>query len=377
MQAISIIEVKTRAQKKEFVEYPLRLYHNNPYFVPPLYADEMALFKKSHAYSDTCEAVFYLAKQGKKTVGRIQGILQRQSNDLRGERRVRFTRFDAIDSAEVAKALFDAVENWARAQGMDTVCGPLGYSDLEREGLLIEGFDRLSTFEEQYNYAYYPALIEACGYQKEIDWLEFQLRAPKEPNPMLERVAKRALELSGLHVVDSSKMSKKKYIDTYKDGFFECLDRCYEHLFGTVPFTENMKKQMIDQFMLILNKEYLVIICDQDERVVSFALCIPGIGQALQKSGGRLTPGAILRVLRAAKKPRVLDLGLIAVLPEYQAAGINAIMIWQMIELLSSGKVDYAETNLNLETNTQVMAQWKYFDATQHKRRRSYIKKIN
>ena len=374
MQAISIIEVKTRAQKKEFVEFPLRLYHNNPYFVPPLYGDEMAQFKKKHAYSDTCDTVFFLAKQGKKVVGRIQGILQRQSNELRGERRVRFTRFDAIDSAEVAKALFDAVENWARAQGMDTVCGPLGYSDLEREGLLIEGFDRLSTFEEQYNYAYYPALIEGCGYQKEIDWLEFQLRAPKEPNPMLERVAKRALELSGLHVVDSS---KKKYIDTYKDGFFECLDRCYEHLFGTVPFTENMKKQMIDQFMLILNKEYLVIICDQDERVVSFALCIPGIGQALQKSGGRLTPGAILRVLRAAKKPRVLDLGLIAVLPEYQAAGINAIMIWQMIELLSSGKVDYAETNLNLETNTQVMAQWKYFDATQHKRRRSYIKKIN
>ena len=377
MQTISIIEVRTCAQKKDFVEFPLRLYKNNPCFVPPLYGDEMALFKKKHAYSDTCDSVFYLAKQGKKTVGRIQGILQRQSNDLRGERRVRFTRFDAIDSTEVAKALFDAVENWAREKGMDTVCGPLGYSDLEREGLLIEGFDQLSTFEEQYNYAYYPALIESCGYQKEIDWLEFQLRAPKEPNPMLERVAKRALELSGLHVVDSSKMSKKKYIDTYKDGFFECLDRCYEHLFGTVPFTENMKKQMIDQFMLILNKEYLVIICDRDERVVSFALCIPGIGQALQKSGGKLTPGAILRVLRDANNPKILDLGLIAVLPEYQAAGVNAVMLWQMTELLASGKVDYAETNLNLETNTQVMAQWKYFDATQHKRRRCYIKNIH
>ena len=376
MQTISIIEVKTRAQKKDFVQFPLRLYKNSPYFVPPLYGDELALFKKNHAYSDTCASVFYLAKQGKKTVGRIQGILQSQSNQLRGEKRVRFTRFDAIDSMEVAKALFDAVENWAKEQGMDTVCGPLGYSDLEREGLLIEGFDQLSTFEEQYNYAYYPALIEACGYGKEIDWLEFQLRAPKEPNPMVERVALRALEIAGLHVVDSSKMSKKKYIDTYKDGFFECLDRCYEHLFGTVPFTENMKKQLIEQFMLILNKRYLVIICDQNERVVSFALCIPSIGQALQKSGGRLTPGAILRVLRAAKNPRVLDLGLVAVLPEYQAAGINAIMIWQMIDLLSSGKVDYAETNLNLETNTPVLAQWKYFDSKQHKRRRSYIKKL-
>ena len=336
----------------------------------------MAQFKKKHAYSDTCDTVFFLAMQEKKVVGRVQGILQRQSNELRGERRVRFTRFDAIDDVAVAKALFGAVENWAREQGMDSVCGPLGYSDLEREGLLIEGFDQLSTFEEQYNYEYYPKLLEACGYGKEIDWLEFCLRAPKEPNPMLGRVAERALELSKLHVVDTSKMSKRKYIDTYKDGFFDCLDECYRHLFGTVPFTENMKKQMIDQFMLILNKEYLVILCDEHERVVAFALCIPGIGQALQKSGGRLTPGALIRVLRSARKPKVIDLGLIAVLPAYQNAGVNAVMLWEMIKYLQSGKVEYAETNLNLETNTQVMAQWKYFDATQHKRRRCYIKKI-
>ena len=376
MKEVKIIRVSTRAQKRAFVQFPLTLYKDNPYFVPPLYGDEMAQFKKKHAYSDTCDTVFFLAMQGKQVVGRIQGILQRQSNDLRDEKRVRFTRFDAINDADVAKALFTAVENWAREQGMDSVCGPLGYSDLEREGLLIEGFDQLSTFEEQYNFDYYPALLEACGYEKEIDWLEHRLRAPQNPNPMLGRVAERALELSRLHVVDSSKMSKRKYIQTYKDGFFDCMDECYRHLYGTVPFTENMKKQMIDQFMLILNKEYLMILCDEQERVVAFALCIPGIGEALQKSGGRLTPGAIIRVLRAAKKPRVLDLGLIAVRPEYQAAGVNAVMLHRMIEYLQSGEVEYAETNLNLETNTQVMAQWKYFDTVQHKRRRSYIKTI-
>ena len=376
MKDVQIVRVSTQAHKKAFVDFPLGLYQNNPYFVPPLYADEMAQFKKKHAYSDTCDTVFFLAMQGKSVVGRIQGILQKQSNDLRGEMRVRFTRFDAIDDVDVARALFAAVEDWAREQGMDTVCGPLGYSDLEREGLLIEGFDQLSTFEEQYNYDYYPALLEACGYQKEIDWLEHRLKAPENPNPMLGRVAERALELSGLHVVDSSKMSKHQYIHTYKDGFFDCLDECYAHLYGAVPFTENMKKQMIDQFMMILNKEYLMILCDKDERVVAFALCIPGIGQALQKSGGRLTPGALIRVLRSARKPKVIDLGLIAVLPAYQNAGVNAVMLWEMIKYLQSGKVEYAETNLNLETNTQVMAQWKYFDATQHKRRRSYIKTI-
>ena len=376
MKEVKIIRVSTLAQKRAFVQFPLTLYKDNPYFVPPLYGDEMAQFNKKHAYSDTCDTVFFLAMQGKQVVGRIQGILQRQSNDLRDEKRVRFTRFDAINDADVAKALFTAVEDWAREQGMDSVCGPLGYSDLEREGLLIEGFDQLSTFEEQYNFDYYPALLEACGYEKEIDWLEHRLRAPQNPNPMLGRVAERALELSRLHVVDSSKMSKRKYIQTYKDGFFDCMDECYRHLYGTVPFTENMKKQMIDQFMLILNKEYLMILCDENERVVAFALCIPGIGEALQKSGGRLTPGAIIRVLRAAKKPRTLDLGLIAVRPEYQAAGVNAVMLHRMIEYLQSGEVEYAETNLNLETNTQVMAQWKYFDTVQHKRRRSYIKTI-
>lgn len=376
MENVTIIRVTTSSQKKAFVQFPLRLYKNNPYFVPPLYGDEMAQFKKKHAYSDTCDTVFFLAMKGKKVAGRIQGILQRQSNDLRSEKRVRFTRFDAIDDLAVARALFDAVENWAKEQGMDTVCGPLGYSDLEREGMLIEGFDQLSTFEEQYNYEYYPKLLESCGYQKEIDWYEFRLRAPKEQNPMLGKVAQRALELSKLHVVDPSKMSKRKYIETYKDSIFECLDECYRHLFGTVPFTENMKKQMIDQFILILNKEYLVVICDENERVVAFALCIPGIGKALQKSGGRLTLPAICKVLHSSQHPKTLDLGLIGVLPEYQNAGINAVMLEQLIDMLASGKVEYAETNLNLETNTQVMAQWKYFDATQHKRRRSYIKSL-
>lgn len=371
-----IVEVQTRAQRRQFVKFPLELYRDCPYFVPPLFGDEMKIFTDKNAYADTCESVEFLAMDGKKAVGRIQGILQKQFNELHGERRLRFTRFDAVNDPAVAKALFDALENWGREKGLDTVCGPLGYSDLEREGLLIEGFDKLSTFEEQYNYDYYPALIEGCGYAKEIDWLEFRLRAPKEKNEMLSRVAARTLELNRLHVVDASRMSKKAYIDTYKDGVFACIDRCYSHLYGTVPFTESMKKQIIDQFMLVINKRYLIVICDENERVVSFALCLPAMGEALQKSGGRLTPAALCRLLRAVRSPRVVDLALVAVLPEYQSTGVNAVMLDKMTEYLESGEVDYFETNLNLETNTAVMAQWKYFDADQHKRRRSYIKKI-
>ncbi len=377
MKNIKIIEVKTKAEQREFVEFPIRLYRDCSQFVPPLYGDEMKIFTTKNAYADTCDSVCFLAQKEGKTVGRIQGILQRQFNELHAEKRVRFSRFDAIDDVDVARALFDSLETWAAKQGMDTVCGPLGYSDLEREGLLIEGFEHLSTFEEQYNYEYYAGLIEACGYEKEIDWLEFALKAPKVKNEMLARVAERALELSKLHVVDSDKMSKKEYINRYKDGVFECIDLCYRHLYGTVPFTESMKKQLIDQFMLVINKKYLIVICDESDRVVSFALCIPSFGEALQKSGGRLTPAALIKMLRLVRKPKVVDLALVAILPEYQSAGINAVMLQKMTEYLESGEIERFETNLNLETNTQVMAQWKYFDAEQHKRRRSYLKNIH
>ena len=376
MSNVQIIEVKTRAERREFVNFPLRLYRGVSQFVPPLYADEMAIFTDKNAYADTCDQICFLAVSDGKTVGRIQGIIQRQYNELHGERRLRFSRFDCVNDPDVARALFDAVEAWGVSCGMDTACGPLGYSDLEREGLLIEGFEHLSTFEEQYNYDYYADLIEACGYAKEIDWLEFRLRAPKEKNVMLARVAERAMELNGLHVVDHTTMSKKAYIDRYKDGVFDCIDRCYRHLYGTVPFTEEMKAQIVDQFMTVINKKYLVVICDKDDLVVSFALCIPGIGKAVQKSGGRLTPAALVRLLRAVKHPETVDLALVAILPEYQSAGVNAVMLHKMTEYLESGEIDYFETNLNLETNTQVMAQWKYFDSEQHKRRRSYKKTL-
>lgn len=376
MASIEIIEVKSRSERREFVNFPLRLYKNCPQFVPPLYSDEMKMFTAKNAYADTCVSVFFLAKQGKKTVGRIQGIIQNQFNELHGEKRLRFTRFDSVNDQNVAKALFEALENWGRNMGLDTLCGPLGYSDLEREGLLIEGFEHLATFEEQYNYDYYPTLIEACGLTKEIDWFEHKLRAPKEKNIMLERVAERALELSKLHVVDPDSMSKKDYIEKYKDGVFECIDLCYSKLYGTVPFTESMKKQIIDQFMMIINKKYLVIICDENERVVSFALCFPSFGKSLQKSGGRLSPIALCKLLKAVNKPNVVDLGLVAILPEYQAAGVTAVMLHKMTQYLESGDIEYFETNLNLENNTQVLSQWKYFDTERHKIRRSYIKKI-
>lgn len=369
---VTVTEVKTKKDIKEFINFPLRLYKNCEFFVPPMYADEKKLIN-SGGKTNTAEAVFYLAKRDGKTVGRIQGILQKQYNEIHNEKRVRFTRFDSIDDAEVSSALFEAVEKWAHLRGMDTVCGPLGYSDLDREGLLIEGFDENSTFEEQYNFEYYAKLVEGSGYSKEVDWLEFELKAPEKKNAMLERVAARTLELNKLHIADTN-MSKKAYIKKYGDSFFECLDECYSKLYGTVPITPEERKALISQFLLIININFAVFICDEKERVVAFGLCFPAVGDALKKSGGRLTLPAIMKLLKMAKRPKVMDLGLVAVRPEYQNSGVNAVLVNGIVDMLSSGKIERCETNLNLETNTAVIAQWKYCASRQHKKRRSYIK---
>ena len=374
MDALTIIPVITKKDRKEFVDYPLRLYKGNPYFVPPFYADEMNLFTKKNIYNKTCDSSSFLAKRGKKTVGRIQGIVQKQYNEIRGTAQARFTRFDCEDNAETAKALFDAIENWAKEQGMQELVGPLGYSDLEREGLLIEGFDYLSTFEEQYNYPYYAGLIEGCGYEKDVDWLEQRLFSLKEDPQRLYTILDRAMKKYNLHFGEQ-KLGKRKFIKRYKDGIFNCLDECYKDLYGTVPFTEEMKKQIIDQFTLFIDPKYIATICDENDEVIAFGLCMPGLGEALQKSGGKLTPACLIRLLKALKKPRSVDLALVGIMPKYRNSGLTVFMMTMLQDFFNCG-VEYLETNLNLEDNVAIRATWKRFEHIQHKRRRSYIKKL-
>ena len=372
---MEIIKVRSKRERKQFVDLPLKMYKNNEYFVPPLYADEMAVFTNKNIYSKTCESEFFLAVKDGEVVGRIQGIIQRAHNEISGDKRVRFTRFDAIDDQEVANALFGALEDWAKEKGMNIVCGPLGYSDLEREGLLIDGFEYLSTFEEQYNYPYYAKLVDNCGYEKEVDWVESRLYKPNETSAKIGRVAEKTLKLNKLHI-GGKNLSKKQFISKYKDGIFDCIDICYQELYGVVPFTEEMKKQIIDQFMLLIDKKFIQVVCDENEKVVAFGLCFPAIGESLQKSGGKLTLPTLIRLLKIIKRPKALDLGLIGVLPEYQAKGVNAAILQYLVEMFDDDNIEYCETNLNLENNVKVQQQWKYFDNIQHKRRRSYIKNL-
>ncbi len=371
----TIIEVKTKKQRREFVEYPLRLYKGDPYFVPPLFGDEMKMFTEKNVYFNTCDSVFFLAQREGKTVGRIQGIIQRQYNEIHGEKKLRFSRFDCEDNVETARALFAALEAWGKEKGMTETVGPLGYSDMEREGLLIEGFDQEQTFEEQYNYEYYAKLIEACGYVKDVDWVESRIFRMKDDLSRWEALLDRALQKHHLHVGGVG-MKKRAYIKKYGRGIFDCIDECYKDLYGTVPFTQEMMDQMIAQFNLVVNLKYICVICDENERVVAFGLCLPAIGQAVRKSGGKLTLGCLFRLLKAIKKPRVIDLALVGILPEYRNTGVSASMMVILGRILQDKNVEYLETNLNLEDNLAIQATWKRFENIQHKRRRSYIKKI-
>ena len=218
-------------------------------------------------------------------------------------------------------------------------------------------------------------LLEESGYVKDVDWVESELKMPEKRNEMLSRVAQRTMQMHKLHIADTN-LPKRKYINKYRDSFFECLDVCYRHLYGTVPISKETQDELVDQFMMILNNEYAVFICDEDERVVAFGLCFPGIGGAVKKSGGKLTLPTLLRIWKTVKNPQTIDLGLVAVRPEYQKSGLNAVLLDGMLDMLESGKVKKFETNLNLETNTAVRSQWKHFDARQHKRRRSYKKAL-
>ena len=373
---VEIREAKTKKEQKEFINFPLKMYKDNPYFVPPLYGDEKKMFRDDFVYKNTCETVHLNAYDDSGVmVGRITGFIQKAANEKNNEKRVRFTHFDAINSEEVAKALFSYVENWATERGMDTVCGPLGYSDLEREGLLVEGFDQLSTFEEQYNAEYYQHLIEGLGYEKEVDWTESKIYLPDEGAEELHKMADFVMKRYNLHFGEAKNIND--FINKYGDGFFELLDVAYDKLYGTVPFTQEMKDMMISNFKLIVDLKHVAVILDENEKIVCLGICFPSIAKAVQKSQGHLTPAALIRLLKAIKHPKIIDLGLVAVEPSYLNRGVSSVISSELIKMLADPSIEYAETNLNLENNFAIQNQWKRFRRVDHKRRRAYVKKLS
>ena len=372
---IEIREAKSRREQRRFLDFPIRLYRDNPYFVPPLYMDERKIFRKDYVYYDTSEAVYYNAYKDGVMAGRISGIIQHAANGKNGQKRVRFTRFDVIDDFEVAKALFDAVEKWGASKGMDTICGPLGFSDLEREGLLIDGFDQMSTYEEWYNAPYYADFIDRLGYAKEVDWNESRITAPADYDGDLDKLSDFIMKRYKLRFGPAKNVND--FLDKYADGLFEILDKSYDQLYGTVPFTDGMKKLMIDNFRLLISLDFVAVVLDENDKVVLIGVTLPSIAEAVQKSRGRLTPSCIYRILKSKAKPEIVDLALIGVDPEWLNRGVSTTVAAALVHMLQRPGIKYAETNLNLEDNYAIQNLWKRFGREIHKRRRSYVKKLN
>ena len=372
---IEVKQVNSKKDVKTFVDFPTKLYKGVKEYSYPLRMDELNMFnpKKNLAYKD-CDVVMFLAYKDGKVVGRIAGIVQKLYNKKVNEKRVRFTRFDAINDVDVAKALFNAVENWAKQKGMNTVHGPLGFNDLDCEGLIVEGFDERCTFEERYNFEYYKDLIYACGYEKEIDWLERKIYPPKQTNERVERIANIVAKRHKLRFATAK--SKSEFIKKYKDGILDVLDKAYSPLYGVVPYTEDAKKQLITQFKMFLDLRFMFVIVNDKDEVVSFGVAIPQLNEAVYKSKGRLTIPTLFRVLKALKSPKVVDFAIIGVRPDYANEGVGALAIKFLMDNMKKEGVKYCETNVCLENNAKINSTWEYFEHTQHRRRRAFVKQI-
>ena len=371
---ITVEKVTTKKQQKEFLDFPLKLYKGNAFYAPPLYMDEKKMFRKDFVYNDICEHVYFNAYKDGVMAGRVSGIIQKAANEKYHQKRVRLNKFDVVEDQEVADALFKALEEWTLQQGMEEVVGPQGFSDLEREGLLIEGFDQPATFEENYNYPYYQDFFERNGYQKEVDWTASHLRVPKDYDGEVERLADFVMRRYHLHI--GTAKNTNEFLKKYADGIFELLDKSYEFVYGTVPFTEGMKKMMIDNFRLVIDVKNVAVILDENEKMVCFGLTFPGIADAVRPSGGHLTPVTLLRVLKALKKASVIDLCLVGVDPEWLNRGVSIVVCSGLMKMLQRKEVKYADTNLNLEDNYAILNQWRRFKREECKRYRAYVKKL-
>jgi len=371
---ILIKEVKTKKELRKFVAFPYKLYKGNKYWIPPLKNDEFNILdKEKNPAFNFCDVKLWLAYENEEVVGRIAGIINYRYIEKWENKYARFGWIDFVDDENVSKALLETMEKWAKENGMEAVHGPLGFTDLDREGMLIEGFEELGTIATIYNYPYYSKHLEKYGYSKDVDWIEFEVRVPEKVPEKIERIAnivKKKYKLSAL------KTKSSKDLKPYTKEIFKVLNDAFEHLYGFVPLTEKQIENYIKQYIGIIPHKYISIILDESGKIAAFGITMPSLSKAFQKAKGRLLPFGSIHVLKALKHNNLVDLYLVAVRPDFQGKGINTLLFKDLIQTYIEHKIEKAETNIELENNTKVQAQWKFFDRRQHKRRRCFIKHI-
>ena len=375
--SVEVSTVGSRRELKAFVLFPMQLYSRNPYWVPPLIRDEMENFTrgKNPAF-DEADARLFLARRDGKIVGRVAAILSRAANRKYNTRNLRFGWFDTIDDYEVAQALLSAVEAWGRELGMQTITGPHGFTDLDPEGLLVEGFNELATISVIYNYPYYPGLLERYGLTKDVDYVEFQASAPEGtaiPEKMI-KMAEWAARRNGYRLVRYTRISALR--KERAQELFDLVDEAFEELYGTVALTQRQKEYYINKYIPFANPDFIEIVVDEQGLMIGFLIAIPSLARAFQKARGRLFPLGFLHILTALRRFDTLDFLLAGVKKDYRGKGVDLIMTIDVFRTGLARGVRRAESNPELELNSKIQSEWKIVSTRQHKRRRIYRKSI-
>lgn len=373
--SVIIREVKSKRDLKKFIWFGINMYKDNLYAAPPLAMDDLLnLSKGKNPALDFCDTAYFLAYKEGKIVGRIAGIIQPVANETWNQKHARFGWIDFVDDPEVSNALFGAVERWAESKGMTHIHGPLGFTDFDNEGALIEGYDRASTLATIYNYPYYIDHYERLGFEKEADWVEYLIKVPDvfpEKFIRMAEIVKQKFNLRPVKLV-----SKKDTVKRYGQKIFDLLNEAYKDLFGFAKLTDEQIQFYIKLYFSFFRLDTVVLVENDEGDLIALGIAMPSFTKALQKAKGKLFPSGWYHMLKAIKKNDLLDLYLIAVHPDYQNKGANAILFAEMMPVAAKNGYHYAESNPELETNTKVTAHWDYFEHEIHKRRRVYIKEI-
>ncbi len=369
---IEIKEVLTAKDLKAFINFPYRLYKGNAFYVPKLRFDEASTLsiKKNPAF-DYCEARYWIALKDNKIVGRIAGIINHSYIKKWKNNYMRFGWIDFEEDEKIADALLGQVESWAKQKGMKAVHGPMGFTDLDFEGMLVEGFDQLGTLATIYNYPYYPILTEKLGYKKEVDWLEYRIEVPAEIPDKIERAAKMVTGRLGLNLI---KAKSPKQILPYAPAIFHLINEAYANLHGVVELTEKQIHYYTKQYFSFIRADFVTLVTDKEGKLAGFGITMPSLSLALQKAKGSLLPFGFLYLLKALKKNTVGDMYLVAIRKDMQGKGVNAVLMNEIAHAYIKNGIRFAESNPELENNLQVQAFWKYYNSRNHKRRRCFIK---
>ena len=375
--AIIIKKVSSKKELKTFIRFNYELYKGNPYSVPDLYDDMLGTFSpKRNAAFEFCEADYFLAYNNNKVVGRIAAIINKRANETWNKKEVRFGWIDFIDDIEVSEALLDTVARWGKERGMEAMVGPLGFTDMDAEGMLIEGFDQLSTMSTIYNFPYYPQHLEKLGFEKEADWVEFKLTVPDKLPEKFVRISEIILQKYKLRI----KKLKRKEIKTknYGQKIFDLINEAYAPLYGYSKMTQRQINQYIKMYLPLIDLRMVSLVEDENGELIAVGISMPSLSEALQKAEGKMLPFGWYHLLKALffKKPKVLDLLLVGVKPEYQSKGVNALLFYDLVPVYQQMGFKYGESNPELELNKKVQSQWSAFESVQHKRRRAYKKML-